>query len=134
TFEIKEYHFHIYFFQNNSHQVKKAKELFEKVQVLVEKDHRFKVKPLRVNLSPVGPHPTGSYEVWCPIERWITLNRGELNVLIHPLTTQAYVDHTTRSAFLGERSPIDVEGMFGYEEDEISSQYPKLKLGYAAEN
>ena len=76
-FEIKEFHFHIYWLQNNGQAEKRAlafkEELIEQV-----KQNRFivvcdgidgKILPAlkspvpKVNRGPIGPHPCGSYEV-----------------------------------------------------------------------
>ena len=78
-FEIKEFHFHIYWLQNNGQAEKRAlafkEELIEQV-----KQNRFivvcdgideKILPAlkspvpKVNRGPIGPHPCGSYEVGC---------------------------------------------------------------------
>jgi len=47
-----------------------------------------------VNLEPMGPHPVGSFEIWCPSESfasvfsYLCMNHGELSILIHPLTKE----------------------------------------------
>lgn len=81
--EIKEWHFHVYWFQNNEDQKKSAlrirDELIEMVRqqkiVVVLNGITNEILP-KVNVSniplfneePIGPHPVGSYEVWCPKE------------------------------------------------------------------
>lgn len=43
------------------------------------------------NTRPMGPHPEGSFEVWCPNEKlgealaFITIHRGDMTILLHPL-------------------------------------------------
>ncbi|KAI8073865.1 DOPA-like domain-containing protein [Gongronella butleri] len=136
--QILEWHFHIYFFQHNEQQKQAALDLRNRVLQLV-RDGYFKVVPLhRVNFEPIGPHPIGSYEVWAPKEyfaeafSFFTLNRGELSILIHPLTTLPRTDHSTRVSWLGKPFPIDLSAL-PLVEDNPLGQYPKLKLGYSAE-
>ncbi|KAI8097630.1 DOPA-like domain-containing protein [Halteromyces radiatus] len=134
--EIKEWHFHIYFFQQNEEQKQQALVLRDRVLALV-KEGFFKVVPFyRVNLQPIGPHPIGSYEVWCPTEHFarafsfFTLNRGGLSILIHPLTLYPLTDHTSRAVWLGASMPLDYSSLADVEEGPLG-QYPKLKLGYS---
>jgi aromatic ring-cleaving dioxygenase len=37
------------------------------------------------------------------------LNRGELDVLIHPLAGNAYDDHTVYAMWLGEKLPLRLD-------------------------
>jgi len=45
----------------------------------------------RWGTTAVGPHPTGQFEIWTPIEyfaeiyTFLTIERGILSVLLHPL-------------------------------------------------
>ncbi|CAO3594187.1 unnamed protein product [Absidia cylindrospora] len=121
---------------DNNEQKQAALTLRNRVLSLV-KDGFFKVVPLyRVNYQPIGPHPVGSYEVWCPTEyfarafSFFTLNRGELSILIHPLTTLPLVDHSSRATWIGPSFPLVYSALSG-EEDGPLGQYPKLKLGYS---
>ena len=65
--------------------------------------------------GPVGPHPVGMYQVAFPIGEfprlvpWLMLNRGGLNVLVHPQTDDAYDDHTIHALWLGTPLPLRVE-------------------------
>ncbi|ORX52446.1 hypothetical protein DM01DRAFT_1323632 [Hesseltinella vesiculosa] len=134
--EILEWHFHIYFFQHNEQQKTAALHLRQRILDLVSEGY-FKVVPLqRVNFDPIGPHPIGSYEVWAPVEHFaraysfFTLNRGELSILIHPLTTLPRIDHSTRVSWLGAPFPIDLSAL-PLTDDSPLGQYPKLKLGYS---
>ncbi|CAO3647474.1 unnamed protein product [Cunninghamella blakesleeana] len=134
--EIKEWHFHIYFFQNNNHQKEAALALRNRVLSLVQLGF-FEVVPLhRVNYGPIGPHTVGSYEVWCPTEyfarafSYFTLNRGELSILIHPLTKYPLKDHSSRAVWLGPSFPLDLSALSEIDTGPLG-QYPKLKLGYS---
>merc|ERR1719203_2732665 len=116
--QIEEYHFHVYFFQHNNLSVNAAKWI---QQQLIDKvsNHEFLVVLVGVNdtllpglntsnvplfnMNPIGPHPCGSFEVWTPAQyflpvlSWFMMNRGELSILLHPLTENAIEDHYGRA-------------------------------------
>ena len=60
----------------------------------------------------VGPHPASMYQVAFAVEDfpqivpWLMLNRGGLDVLVHPETGNAYDDHTVHALWLGR--PLDL--------------------------
>ena len=90
-----------------------------------------------INMHPIGPHPVGSYEVWCPREYlaevmdFFMRRRGELTILIHPLSRHDIQDHFNRNMWLG--SPIAIDGTVLVEDyGHPPFQYPELKLGYSA--
>ncbi|KAF9160651.1 hypothetical protein DFQ26_005296 [Actinomortierella ambigua] len=136
--EIKEFHFHVYWFQNNAESHASAVRLRDRILALVDKGF-FRVVPLKngINTVPRGPHPIGSYEVWVPREdfaraySWFVLNRGPHSILIHPLTREEVADHTSRATWLGTPVPLDVSKLTPHL-DHTPSQYPELKLGYNA--
>jgi DOPA 4,5-dioxygenase len=88
------------------------------------------------NDVPRGPHPVGSYEVWCPRERFsrtysfLATHRGELSVLIHPLTRREVLDHSERAAWLGKPFPLDLSALRELLPS-VPLQYPELGLGYS---
>ncbi|EJF62718.1 DOPA-like domain-containing protein [Dichomitus squalens] len=135
--EIKEWHFHIYFHQRNADEHQAALELRDAV-LRLRRDGAFVAVPLfRVNTDPIGPHPVGSYEIWVPSESFVTvysylvLNRGNLSVLIHPLTREQRKDHEIRHAWLGSSFPLDLSTL-PLKSEEVPLQYPSLKLGYSS--
>eukprot|EP00842_Homolaphlyctis_polyrhiza_P006375 jgi/Hompol1/6739/HPOL_001546-RA len=138
--EIKEFHFHVYWFVKDPKTHAKAIELRDKILALNESGY-FVAKPLnRVNEIPIGPHPIGSYEVWVPQEHfaraysWFLLNRPpELMILLHPLTRQERRDHSERAVFLGGPPgiPIKLDELRELA-DKLPLQYPELGLGYSA--
>ncbi|KAF8920554.1 DOPA-like domain-containing protein [Mucidula mucida] len=89
----------------------------------------------RFNTEPTGPHPVGSFEVWVPAETfsavfsYLVLNRGNLSVLVHPLTREPRADHDQRKAWIGDPWPLDLS-MLPTRTDNVPSQYASLKLGY----
>lgn len=148
--EIKEYHFHVYFFQNSNASLSAARWI---QNTLIQKviDHEFVVVlpginasilpdlvssevPL-FNMGPRGPHPCGSFEVWTPqtylskVMSFFMMNRGELTILFHPLTENAVQDHFARSMWMGERYRLNYEQLTT-EIDEDPPQYKELRLGY----
>ncbi|CAG8643555.1 16309_t:CDS:2 [Funneliformis mosseae] len=136
--EIKEYHFHVYFFQYNEKHRASALALREKISELVEKGFFHPVPYKTVNYAPLGPHLVGSYEVWCPKEHfsrvysWFLLHRGIHSVLIHPLTKKEVLDHTDRAVWMGDSFPLDLSIL--HDLDQVPLQYPELGLGYSAPN
>ena len=76
---------------------------------------RFTTELGRWHDEPVGPHPVSMYQVaFAPEEftcfvPWLMLNRGGLNVLIHPQTGDAYADHTEHAGWLGTKLPLKLD-------------------------
>ncbi|KAG8967269.1 hypothetical protein FRC05_002115 [Tulasnella sp. 425] len=115
----------------------------------LRKEGAFVAVPLyRVNYGPMGPHPAGSYEIWCPAESfasvfsYLALNRGDLSILVHPLTRDERADHETRRAWLGPSFPIYLDAL-PVRSAEIPVQYTSLilihaylvlELGYSSPN
>jgi len=64
-----------------------------------------------------GPHPTPMVQVNFPIVRfddvvpWLMLNRGELSVLVHPVTGHDVADHGDHALWLGEPLPINFDAL-----------------------
>lgn len=141
--EIKEYHFHLYYFQSNTKSRESAVAIRNKIGKLVEQGYVTVVPQSMhggVNPGPSGPHVLGSFEVWCPIEgfarlfSWFTLNRGKHSVLVHPLTKEILFDHTERAIWMGQPLPLD----FDIFEEDVAEQIPfehsELGLGYSAKD
>ena len=63
----------------------------------------------------VGPHTVAMYQVAFAVEDfarlvpWLMLNRGGLDVLVHPLAGNAYDDHTVYAMWLGEKLPLRLD-------------------------
>ncbi|CAG8688943.1 23560_t:CDS:2, partial [Gigaspora rosea] len=130
--EIKEYHFHVYFFQDNKKSAEAAVALREKILELTKKGF-FHPVPYEI----VNYEPRGSYEVWCPKEHfsrvysWFLLHRGDLNVLVHPLTKEQAKDHSDRAVWMGASCPLDINKLIPVLR-KTPRQYPDLGLGYSA--
>jgi aromatic ring-cleaving dioxygenase len=97
---IGSYHAHIYY-DSASRPI--AERLREEIA------HRFAVELGRWHDAPVGPHPASMYQVaFAPKEfdrfiPWLMLNRGGLDILVHPQTGDAYADHTEHASWLGAK-------------------------------
>ena len=65
--------------------------------------------------EPVGPHPVAMYQVAFAVEDfprlvpWLMLNRGRLDVLVHPMTGDSLADHTRFALWLGTPLPLRLE-------------------------
>ena len=63
----------------------------------------------------VGPHTVAMYQIAFAVEDfarlvpWLMLNRGGLDVLVHPLAGNAYDDHTRYAMWLGDKLPLRLD-------------------------
>jgi len=153
TAVIREYHFHVYFFQNNEQSVADARRMQDAVLDAVRRKDLVVVtsgmtqddlpgletcEPTpNFNLGPVGPHPIGSFEIWVPYEHLaaamslVMLNRGETSVLLHPLSDNCVEDHVGRAMWLGPSLPLDPTLLRAHDADCDGPQYRGLGLGYS---
>ncbi|KIM58141.1 hypothetical protein SCLCIDRAFT_1218882 [Scleroderma citrinum Foug A] len=136
--EIKEWHFHIYFHQNNAEELQAALELRDAV-LRLRRDGAFVAVPLfRVNTGPQGPHPVGSYEIWVPstsfasVYSYLCQNRGNLSIFVHPLTKEERKDHEIRNAWMGPSFPLDLTEV-AVTRPEVPLQYPSLSTSVISE-
>lgn len=64
---------------------------------------------------PIGPHPLPMFEAWFHAEAlgevvlWTLAHRGDLSVLIHPLTGDDYEDHAQHAMWIGTPLKLDLE-------------------------
>lgn len=74
----------------------------------------FAVQLGRWHDEPVGPHPVSMYQVafvaaeFPRVVPWLMLNRGKLNILVHPLTGDDYEDHAHFALWLGKPVKLDL--------------------------
>lgn len=67
--------------------------------------------------APVGPHPTGSFQVafapalFARVVPWLALNRRGLVVFVHPETGNDVPDHTDHAIWMGGMPAIDVDAL-----------------------
>lgn len=78
---------------------------------------RFPVRLGRWHDRPVGPHPQSMYQVAFPLAAfgsfvpWLALNRGDLAILVHPLTGDDVADHSRHALWLGGPLPLDLDSL-----------------------
>ena len=150
--DIKEFHFHTYWFQNRPESLNSALRIQKELLTAVKNKRFIAVLPgitedilpginisniPNVNLEPVGPHPCGSFETWVPKEYFAEVvsffmqRRGELTILVHPLPRYEVEDHFARNMWIGTPMRLDMTGLES-DTKETPLQYPELKLGYSA--
>jgi aromatic ring-cleaving dioxygenase len=104
--QIEGYHAHVYYDQASKAA---AEALRERLAAA------FQVELGRWHDAPVGPHPSGSYqiafgpELFANLVPWLALNRGGLTVFVHPETGDALADHTDHVIWLGESRPLKLD-------------------------
>lgn len=95
------YHAHLYFDHNSPSQYKVVEEVVEKIK------ENFDLPVGHIHGRPVGPHPVGSCQVlfkesdYEDFTQWLKENRQGLDVMIHPVTGDEYVDHTENVSWIG---------------------------------
>ena len=105
---IRSYHAHIY---DNPETRAVAERLREAI------GNRFSAELGRWHDEPVGPHPVSMYQVAFAVAEfprlvpWLMLNRGGLDVLVHPQTGDSYDDHAVHALWLGTPLPLRLDGM-----------------------
>jgi len=93
------YHAHIYY------DVMKTRSVAE--QLCAELGEKFPVEIDGFRDTPVGPHPISNVlvvfrpEGFEQIVPYLMLNRAGLDILVHPLTTDAVADHSDYAIWLG---------------------------------
>ena len=103
TPQITDWHAHVYFDPASRDAAWALRERIEK---------SFPIEMGRFHEKHVGPHPRFSYQValkndqLAPLLSWLTLNRGDLTVFIHPNTGQDLEDHRDRAIWMGQQVPL----------------------------
>ena len=98
---IHSYHAHIYFDPASTRAAAEA--LRQQIA------DRFAVQLGRWHEVPVGPHGQAMYQVafatalFASFVPWLMINRGNLDVLVHPNTLAPRDDHLRYALWLGER-------------------------------
>ncbi|MBD2592799.1 4,5-dioxygenase [Nostoc spongiaeforme FACHB-130] len=84
-------------------------------QIREELGVRFEVKLGRWHDQPVGPHPKSMYQVafapdqFFQVVPWLMLNRGGLEILVHPETGDDVTDHTDHALWLGNKLELNIQ-------------------------
>lgn len=106
--DIKSYHAHIYFNEDN----------YQKAALLRKwSAERFRVEMGHWNTKPVGPHVTPSFyfgfsnEQLPVIVPWLQLNNLDLTILIHPNTDDPRSDHLYYALWVNRAQPVNAFDM-----------------------
>ncbi|MBD2496216.1 DOPA 4,5-dioxygenase family protein [Nostoc sp. FACHB-280] len=84
-------------------------------QIREELGVKFEVILGRWRDQPVGPHPKSMYQVafapdqFSQVVPWLMLNRGGLDVLVHPETGDDVTDHTAHALWLGNKLELNIQ-------------------------
>jgi DOPA 4,5-dioxygenase len=71
----------------------------------------------RFHEMPVGPHPAWSYQLafapqqFAYVVSWLALNRGSLDVFVHPNTDDQLRDHRDSALWLGRSYTLDLTAL-----------------------
>jgi aromatic ring-cleaving dioxygenase len=71
----------------------------------------------RFHEKPVGPHPMWSFQVGIPAAQfgvvmpWLVVNRGALDVFVHPNTGDALGDHRDRAVWIGRSHALNLAAL-----------------------
>ena len=102
---IRDYHAHLYY---NADTIDEARAIAEALGQL------YSVKIGRFHEKPVGPHPVWSCQITVSSDQfgevipWLLLNRGDVDVFIHPNTGDDLLDHTQHIMWIGESYPLNL--------------------------
>ncbi len=78
---------------------------------------RFEVSLGRWHDQPIGPHPSGSYQIafqpdlFPELVPWLALNRQGLTVFVHPETGDALADHSAHVIWLGDSRQLNLAAL-----------------------
>lgn len=107
---IRSWHAHVYF---DAARRDAAWALRERIAAALGE----RVRIGRFNEVPVGPHPEGSYELdIAPAQLgavlgWLALNRGALDVLVHPNSQDELRDHRDCALWFGQAHALNLAGL-----------------------
>ena len=103
---IESWHAHVYF---DAGTKAPARALYERLEAA------FPAAEMgRFHERAVGPHPMWSYQIaFAPdllaeLLPWLTLNRGGLDVFVHPNTGNGLADHRDHAIFLGRSYDLNL--------------------------
>lgn len=103
---ITDYHAHIYYAPETRGTAADLREAL---------GARFVARLGRWHDEPVGPHPISMYQVafeateFPRIVPFLMLNRAGLSILVHPMSGDAYLDHTRFALWLGEQQDLRLD-------------------------
>jgi aromatic ring-cleaving dioxygenase len=104
--QVRGYHAHIYYDAG-------TRPAAEQLRQTIGRQFAVEFGPL--SDEPRGPHPIPQFNVIFKTEQfqnlvpWLMLNRGGLDVLVHPLTASSYDDHSCNALWLGTPVPLKLD-------------------------
>lgn len=107
---ITEYHVHIYY-------TEKSEAFAARLQKLADEKFGSRMRVTGLWGRAVGPHPVPMFELdFAPrdleeVLSWVLLHRGELSVLLHPVTGDDLVDHRDHAIWIGTQLPLNLEAL-----------------------
>jgi aromatic ring-cleaving dioxygenase len=110
TEAIAGYHAHVYYDDGSREAAARLREAL---------GTSFDVQLGRWHDQPVGPHPSSMYQVAFPVAEFarvvpfLMLNRSELDILVHPLTGNDYLDHSNFALWMGKKLALRLETLSG---------------------
>jgi DOPA 4,5-dioxygenase len=105
---ISGYHAHVYYDAATKAAAAEVREAVEQ---------RFEVTMGRWHDAPIGPHPSGSYQIafspdlFGELVPWLALNRRGLTVFVHPDTGEALTDHSANVIWLGTSRTLNLDAL-----------------------
>lgn len=99
TNDFERYHAHIYFDEASASSAR---------ELCVATWQNCHIGLGRFHERPIGPHPVWSCQLTFDKDEfdrlipWLDLHRGDLNILVHPLSGDDLADHTTLATWLGD--------------------------------
>ena len=109
---IVDWHAHVYFEASSREAARTLRET-----IGIELAGRIQMG--RFHEKPVGPHPMWSYQlsvapaVLAEVIGWLALNRGGLDVFVHPNTGDPLTDHRDRAIWIGRSYTLDLTAVGG---------------------
>jgi DOPA 4,5-dioxygenase len=103
---VRGYHAHVYYDAA-------TRPLAERLHEAISSRFPVEARPLRDEAR--GPHPIPQFNVvfnaslFDKLVPWLMLNRGGLDILVHPLTASSYDDHSTNALWLGTPVPLKLD-------------------------
>lgn len=104
---IEGWHAHVYFDASSRAQAWALRET-------IEAELAGRMQMGRFHERPVGPHPMWSYQLaiaadaFAYVLGWLVLNRGTLDVFVHPNTGDALRDHRDAALWLGRSHVLNL--------------------------
>jgi len=109
--DISEYHIHIYFPEGDGDAMAEAERVRQ--YVIAEFDGILGM----TREVPGGPHFVPMLQVnfsasrFADVVPWMMLNRGDLSILVHPVTGDDVADHGDNALWLGDAVPINFDAL-----------------------